>query len=137
MSTAPLSAYTKSIGAILAAVMTAVVAALTDDVVTPAELVLVGLAGVGAVGVYLVPNLPTGARAYSKGAVAFLVAGGQVLVLLIVDGVTLAEWLMVALAALAAVGIVIAPNTKGLLQLLEQDDGYVAQHAALPARPAA
>jgi hypothetical protein len=40
------------------AALVAVGAAITDDVITTAEWVAIALAGLGAVGVYVVPNKP-------------------------------------------------------------------------------
>jgi peptidoglycan/LPS O-acetylase OafA/YrhL len=106
----PLTRYTKAVVSIVAAVLVALVAALTDDVVTVVEFVTVGIAGVTAVTVYLVPNLPTGPARYAKGITAFVGAGLSALVLIVADGVSLSEWLTVAVAALGGVGIVVLPN---------------------------
>lgn len=50
--------YAKTIVAALTAALVALGAALTDDTVTTAEWVTIGLAAVGALGVFLVPNKP-------------------------------------------------------------------------------
>lgn len=50
--------YAKTIVAVLAAGAVALQAALTDNTVTPAEWVVIGLAALGALGVYAVPNKP-------------------------------------------------------------------------------
>lgn len=120
-----LEIYAKVALYIAAAAVAAIVAALTDDVVSSTDLVLVGLAVLGAVGVYLVPNLPEGARRYAKGGVAVLVAAGDALVVLVVDGVTLSEWLLVVLAGLAAVGVVVVPNASPADLTLAQRAGPI------------
>jgi hypothetical protein len=50
--------YAKFIVAAAVAGLTALAAALTDDTVTNAEWVTIGLATLGAVGVFFVPNRP-------------------------------------------------------------------------------
>lgn len=50
--------YAKFAVAALTAALVALGAALSDDHVTTAEWVTIGLAAVGALGVYLVPNRP-------------------------------------------------------------------------------
>jgi hypothetical protein len=105
--------YAKTILAIIAAGLGILTAALSDDVVTPAELVNVAIAVVTAVGVYLVPNTPATAARTLKTIVA---AGGAALTALssaLTDGVTTGEWLQIALAALAAVGVYVVPNQDG------------------------
>ena len=102
--------YAKSIMYIGLAVVGVLVTSLTDDVVTQSELINVGIVGVGAVATYLVPNLDAGPAAYLKGAVAFLVAGGVALQSFLTDGVSTAEWLQIAVAAFAGIGVVIVPN---------------------------
>jgi hypothetical protein len=105
------SRYAKAIVAIVAAVVGVLVAALSDDVVTTYELVGIAIALVTAIGVYGVPNLPTGAGRYGKLFVAIVGTALQALAPLILEGqVTTAGWLMVLLAALGAVGVGIVPN---------------------------
>ncbi len=104
--------YSKSILAIVAAGIAVVVAALSDGTVTPSEMVNVAIAMVTAVGVYLVPNLPSGPAKYFKTGVAILGAALAALVSFITDGVSLSEWLQIALAALAAIGVYVVPNEE-------------------------
>lgn len=105
--------YAKALLAILAAGLVVLAAAITDDDVSSPELVNVGIAIVTAIGVYLIPNLPEGrgVRGYAKGAVAFLGAALAALASFLSDGVTNAEWVLIALAALGAIGVTIVPNT--------------------------
>lgn len=54
--------YAKFLVAAGVAGLTALAAAITDDHVTNAEWIAIGLAGLGALGVYLVPNKPESTR---------------------------------------------------------------------------
>ena len=112
------SRYTKAVVAIVAAVLVVLGAAITDDVVTTLEAVNVAIAFVTAVGVYLVPNLPSGPGAYLKAVVAFLGAGGAALVTVLGSGgladVHPSAWVTVFLAALGGVGVYVLPNADDL-----------------------
>lgn len=50
--------YAKFLAAVAAAMLTGIVAALSDNVVTSAEWLQIIVAGAGAVGVYAIPNKP-------------------------------------------------------------------------------
>lgn len=50
--------YAKTLVAVLIAGLTALTSAITDNRVTNAEWIMIGLAALGALGVYLVPNKP-------------------------------------------------------------------------------
>jgi hypothetical protein len=54
--------YAKGIVAFLAAAATVAVAAISDNTITPAEWLGIVLAGLGAVGVVVVPNRTEGTR---------------------------------------------------------------------------
>jgi FtsH-binding integral membrane protein len=96
--------YAKMIAQILAtAVSAAVVALTTDGAFSDVELINIAIAAVGAVGVFYVPNAPNGPVA--KAVVAVLMAVLTLAVNLIVDGVTLSEWLQLVVAALGAIGV--------------------------------
>lgn len=111
--------YSKSIVMILASALGIYVAAKSDGVVTPVEYVNIGIGIVTAIGVYLLPNLPSGAAKFTKAFVAF---GGAALTALAViasnavgwSGVTPNDWLSVVLAGLAAIGLYIIPNTPAV-----------------------
>jgi hypothetical protein len=105
--------YAKSLLYILLAVAGVLVTAMADDVVTVPELVNIGIIGVGAVGVYLVPNLPAGIARYGKTGVAFLTAGLVALTSFLTDGITMSEWLQIAIAAFAGIGVYVIPNETG------------------------
>lgn len=107
-----ISQYAKSLTYIALAVAGVLVTALTDNVVTHAELINVAIIGVGAVGVYFIPNLPSGPARVAKTVVAFAAAGLVALNSLWTGGVTTAEWLQIAIAAFAGVGVYIIPNEE-------------------------
>lgn len=120
--------YAKSIVMVIAAGLGILTAALTDNVVTPLEFVNIAIAIVAAGGVYLVPNLPLGVAKYAKTLVALIGAALTALVLIIGDATSFAEvtpsnWLAVALAGLAAIGLYIVPNTT--TAVLEVEDDYL------------
>lgn len=102
--------YAKSLLYVLLAIAGVLVTALTDNIVTTPELVNVGIIGVGAVGVYVVPNAPEGAARFLKTAVAFVAAALVALASFLTDGITTAEWLQIAVAAFAGIGVYIIPN---------------------------
>lgn len=104
--------YAKSLLYVLLAVAGVLVTALSDDTVTTSELVNLAVIGVGAVGVYLVPNLPTGVAQYGKTAVAFVTAALVAVLSFLSDGITPSEWLQIAIAAFAGIGVYIVPNEK-------------------------
>ena len=56
------SAFAKTIVALVAVVVTAIVAAVTDGAVSSSEVVMVVLELLGALGVYAVPNSTTNVR---------------------------------------------------------------------------
>lgn len=102
--------YAKSLLYVLLAVAGVLVTALTDNIVTTPELVNVGIIGVGAVGIYVVPNAPEGAARFMKTAVAFVAAALVALSSFLSDGITPSEWLQIAIAAFAGIGVYIIPN---------------------------
>lgn len=102
--------YAKSGAAVVATVLSGVVAALTgDNLISPVEWINVSILGVGALAVFAAPNVP-GARV-TKAVLAVLSAVLVLLVNLIVDGVTVSEWLQLGVAALGALGVYAVPNT--------------------------
>lgn len=105
-----LKLYSKAILMIVLTAVTFLVTAAADDVLTLDEVLNLIVMVLGAVVVYLVPNLPTGIGAYAKTIAAFLTAGVVALLAFLTDGVTLTEWLQVLLAAFAGVGVFIVPN---------------------------
>ena len=106
--------YAKAILAIIAAVLVVLVSALSDGHVSAIEATNSGIAGVTAVGVYLVPNLASGAGAYLKLVVAILGAVLAALLTILTNalgtGITPADLLTLVLAGIGAVGVGIIPN---------------------------
>jgi hypothetical protein len=102
--------YAKTVASIIATGIAAALVALTGDgQFSDIELINVAIAVVGAVGVLYVPNAPNGPVA--KMVIAALMAVLTLAVNLIADGVTISEWLQLAMAALGAVGVYAIPNT--------------------------
>lgn len=102
--------YAKAITYIALAVVAVIVTALADDVITTSELINIAIIGLGAVATYLIPNLSNGAGQYLKSGVAFLAAGLVAVQSFLTGGITTAEWLQVAVAAFAGIGVYIVPN---------------------------
>lgn len=127
-----IGSYAKSIVMIIAAGVAILTAALSDNVVTATESVNIGIAVVTAVGVYLVPNLPEGPARYGK---SFVALGGAALTALVAilggtlgfADVTTSDWLSVALAGLAAIGLYIIPNAPAVptVVTVNQNSTYV------------
>jgi D-arabinose 1-dehydrogenase-like Zn-dependent alcohol dehydrogenase len=61
-----LGKYAKAIVAVLIAALTVVYTAVTDGAITGQEWVQIALAGLGALGVYAIPNAPTTAGDISR-----------------------------------------------------------------------
>jgi hypothetical protein len=100
--------YGKAIAAIVATVLTALVAAMVGDaIITVVEWVNVAIAGTGAAAVFAAPNVP-GAK-YTKSVLAVLTGVLMLLTSVITDGITSTEWMQLALAALGALGVYAAP----------------------------
>jgi hypothetical protein len=101
--------YAKAGAAVVATVLVAVIAAMTgDNVISDVEWINTAIAGVGSLAVFAAPNVP-GAR-YTKAVLAVLSAVLVLLVNLIVDGVTVSEWMQLGVAALGALGVYAVPN---------------------------
>lgn len=96
--------YAKTIAMIVATGLSAMLVALTgDNAFDNVELINIAIAVVGAIGVLYVPNAPNGPVA--KAVVAVLMAVLTLAVNLISDGITVSEWLQLAVAALGALGV--------------------------------
>jgi peptidoglycan/LPS O-acetylase OafA/YrhL len=103
--------YAKALAAVAATILSGVVAALTgDNFISDVEWINVGILAVGACAVFAAPNVP-GSR-YTKLVLAVLSAVLVLLVNLIVDGVTVSEWLQLGVAALGALGVFAVPNSS-------------------------
>lgn len=103
--------YAKALAAVIATVLSGVVAALTlDQTITAVEWVNVAILGAGALGVFAAPNVP--GAAYTKAALAVITAVLTLTVQLLFDGaLDLTDWLQLGVAALGALGVYAVPNT--------------------------
>jgi hypothetical protein len=106
------SKYAKAIVGILTAVLGVVIVAFDDNVVSQAELLNIGIYLLVAIGVYLVPNLPSRTGNALKFWIAVLGILLQAVAGVVTDGITPNEWLLVLLAALGAVGVGVVPNVN-------------------------
>lgn len=122
-----LSHYTKFIVAALGIVLGALAAALGDNLITVDEAVNLVIVALGAVATYIVPNLETGIRRYSKLIVGALTAGVTLLASLTSDGITLSEWLMVGAAIFTAFTTYVLPNKPELVAIGAHTDGTTTE----------
>jgi 2-keto-3-deoxy-6-phosphogluconate aldolase len=101
--------YAKLGAAVVATILSAIIAALTGDaVIGSTEWINIAIAGVGALAVFSAPNVP-GAPVV-KTILAVLSAVLVLLVNLIADGITISEWMQLGVAALGALGVFVVPN---------------------------
>lgn len=104
--------YGKAIVAIVTAALTAAYAALSGDQrIDAEEWVQIGIAAATAVGVYLVPLAPQ--YRWGKTAVAVILGVLQALATVVLGGLDTSEWIVLALAAATALGVVAAPAVSG------------------------
>jgi len=116
------SKYAKAIVAIVTAVLTVFATALIDGNVDTLELANIGVAFLTAFGVYAVPNFQQHVGAWLKLVVAFAGTALQALIPFLVEGtVTPAQWLLVAIAALGALGVGIVPNVTPPIYPVSKD----------------
>lgn len=109
-----MATYAKFFAAVLATVLSGIVAALYgDNTISNPEWVNIAIAGVGACAVFAAPNVP--GAAYTKAVLAVLTAALTVLASAIIGGVTATEWIQIALAGLGAVGVYAVPNRGNAL----------------------
>ena len=102
--------YAKAFAAVVATILSGVIAALAGDgVIDLQEWVNVAILAAGALAVFTAPNVP-GAR-FTKAVLAVVTAVLTLAVNLIVGGLDLTEWLQLGMAALAALGVYAVPNT--------------------------
>jgi len=116
--------YGKAIAAVVGATLVVVHAALSDQRITAEEWVQVAIAGVTAVGVYLVPLAPK--YRWGKSAVAVLLAVLQALTTVILGGLDTREVIVLVLAGLTAAGVVVAPAVS--------DNGIGSKDPRVPGR---
>lgn len=103
--------YKKAFAAVVATILSAVVAALTGDGrIDAVEWVNVAILAVGSATVFTAPNVP--GAAYTKSVLAVLTAVLTLLTSLVTDGISGTEWMQLALAGLGALGVYAVPNTS-------------------------
>lgn len=103
--------YGKAIVAIVYAVAVAVQVAWGGDAhIEPDEWVQISIALATALGVYLVPI--TSNYKWVKTAVAVVLAVLQALATVLLDGVEPNDWITLFLAAVGALGVLVAPATS-------------------------
>jgi len=109
-----MGAYVKSIAAVVGAAIVAVHQLVADG--SPWTIVrtfMVVLAVLGAITIYIVPNLTAGIGAFAKEFVALGTAGVEATIPLLNDGaVTGNEWLLVAIAVMTAAGVPLVGNKQ-------------------------
>lgn len=100
----------KAIAAALTAALSALagVLASNDGELSTVGWINLAIVAVGAVNVYLGPNVP--GASVTKALLAATAAVLTLAVDLLADGVTLAEWLQLAVAALGALAVYATPN---------------------------
>jgi hypothetical protein len=103
-----MSRYGKALAAVVFAFLTALYSGLSgDDILEASEWVNIGIAAATAVGVYLVPLDPK--FRWGKTAVGVILSVLQVMYTVVIGGLDSNEWIMLALAALTALGVGVAP----------------------------
>lgn len=103
-----LQRYGKSLAAAAFAIITVVYSAISgDNHVEPVEWVNIAIAVATAFGVYFIPLDPR--LRYGKTAVAVVLSALQVVTTVMLDGLDPSEWLLIAIAALTALGVGAAP----------------------------
>lgn len=100
--------YAKFLLAVAATVLTGLVGAYTDGVITNAEWINVAIMGVAALGVFAAPNVP--GSMYTKAILAVLAAVLAALASFITDGISQSELMQLGVIALGALGIYAVPN---------------------------
>lgn len=106
-----IATYAKALIYVGLALVGFAITALADNVITTEESLNFVIIGLGALVVYVVPNMPTGIAAYSKTIAAFIIAGIVMLLSLLSNGVTISEWLQVIVAAFAGIGTLVPNRT--------------------------
>jgi hypothetical protein len=102
--------HAKAAVAVIGTVISVVVASFSgDNTISPQEWINVAISAATALAVYTAPNVP-GAHV-TKFLLAILMAMLTLAVTLIAGGVTTAEWLQIAMAGLAAVGVYAMSNS--------------------------
>lgn len=100
--------YMKLVWALAGAVALGMQTGLSDGVLSLEDGLLVGSAGLAALGTWLMPN--TAALVAAKLWVNAFVLGTGTLVTVLPDGVTGQEWMTVGIMVLTSAGVYVVPN---------------------------
>lgn len=119
-----LKTYGKSIAAILALVVSGLVAGLQDNVLTGSETINVVIQLLGACAVFAAPQVP-GSR-YTKIILAVLTAAATAAASVVMGGFTTGEILQVGIAALGALTAAFAPAVSTVPNGMGHGAGTVA-----------
>lgn len=120
--------YLPSLGMLLATLLSAFYIALGDNVVSASEWFMVTAQGLGGITVYIVPRLAT--VTWLKPAVAAATLGVSAAgAAFITDGINAQEWIVIAIQALAGLGIVLSSNGE-VPMTLEADTNRVRRQAS-------
>ncbi len=93
--------------AVLFAILTAAAAAITDGRIDPGEGIQIAIQGTTVAGVWLVPAIPS--VPHAKTGIAVLLAVLNLLTTVIVGGITGAELINLALAAVGVIAVRLTP----------------------------
>jgi hypothetical protein len=104
--------YGKVIPLFVGAIVLVIQQALADNSIDSADRILIGLAIVGAVTTYIVPNLTGGVGLFAKGITssAFAVLTG--LTGWLAGGMSSSDWWALLIAAATAAGVMVFPSQK-------------------------
>ena len=94
--------------ALLFAGLVALASALSDDVVTNTEWIMVAIGVATAASVWIAANVPT--LTWAKTAVAAVLAGLYFLVIAIDGGISTAEWVNLSVVVLGVLAVWAVPN---------------------------
>lgn len=97
--------YLPSLGLVLAAALSFLATALGDSTLTLGEALNLGIVILTGVATYIVPRLE--GLEWLKPATAGGLAALQALVSLLTDGITSAEWMLIGLSVLGALGVAV------------------------------
>jgi hypothetical protein len=107
------SPYLKFFSQLVATVLAALIPALTNDQTLGVdEIINVVIIGLGAIAVLGAGNLPSGVWALAKFWVSAATAVAVLLASVYTDGITMSEWIQLAMAALGALGVVAVPGPR-------------------------
>jgi hypothetical protein len=104
--------YGKTIPLFIGAIVLVIQQAVADNSIDSGDRILIGLAIVGAVTTYIVPNLTGGIGLFAKGitSAAFAILTG--LTGWLIDGMAVSDWWALLIAAATAAGVMVFPSQK-------------------------